>query len=56
MENLKIEIIITDGEKKAKTNVNVRDYITMKQFYGVSLLDEQVDILLEEIKKSIINE
>ena len=56
MENLKIEIVITNGEKKAKTNVNVRDYITMKQLHGVSLLDEQVNILLEEIKKSITNE
>ena len=51
MSNLKIEIVITDGEKKAKTTVDVNDYITLKQLHGVSLLDEQVDILLEEIKK-----
>jgi hypothetical protein len=49
MENLKIKIIITDGEKEAKTTVNVNDYLTMKELHGVSLLDLQVDTLLEEI-------
>jgi hypothetical protein len=49
MENLKIKIIITDGEKEAKTTVNVNDYLTMKELHGVSLLDLQVDTLLEKI-------
>jgi len=53
MENLQIKITITDGEKEAKTTVNVNDYLNMKNLHGVSLLDLQVDSLLEEIKKSI---
>jgi len=53
MENLKIKISITDGEQEAKTVVNVNDYVNMKEFHGVSLLDLQVDALLEEIKKII---
>jgi hypothetical protein len=56
MNNLKIEITITDGEKKAKTTVDVNNYQMMKELHGVSLLDEQVNILLEEIKKSITYE
>ena len=56
MNNLKIEITITDGEKKAKTTVDVSNYQMIKELHGISLLDEQVDILLEEIKKSITNE
>ena len=53
MENLQIKITITDGEKEAKTTVNVNDYLNMKNLHGVSLLDLQVNTLLEEIKKSI---
>lgn len=53
MENLQIKITITDGEKEAKTTVNVNDYLNMKDLHGVSLLDLQVDTLLEEINKSI---
>jgi hypothetical protein len=53
MENLKIKISITDGEQEAKTVVNVNDYVNMKEFHGVSLLDLKVDALLEEIKKII---
>ena len=53
MENLQIKITITDGEKEAKTIVNVNDYLNMKNLHGVSLLDLQVDILLEEINKPI---
>jgi PHD/YefM family antitoxin component YafN of YafNO toxin-antitoxin module len=52
MENLQIKITITNGEKEAKTIINVDDYKTMKELHGISLLDEQVDILLEEIKKA----
>ena len=47
MENFKIKISITDGEQEAKTVVNVNDYANMKEFHGVSLLDLQVDALLE---------
>lgn len=53
MENLQIKITITDGEKEAKSTVNINDYLTMKNLHGVSLLDLQVDTLLEEINKSI---
>lgn len=55
MENLQIKIIITDGLKETKTTVNVNDYLTMKELHGVSLLDLQVDILLEEIQKNYNN-
>jgi len=53
MENLQIKITITDGEKEAKTTIDVNDYINMKNLHGVSLLDLQVDTLLEEINKPI---
>ncbi|CAB4130034.1 hypothetical protein UFOVP117_222 [uncultured Caudovirales phage] len=53
MENLQIKITITDGEKKAKTTIGVNDYLNMKEMHGISMLDEQVDILLEEINKPI---
>jgi hypothetical protein len=53
MENLQIKIVITDGEKEAKTSIDIKDYQMMKELHGVSLIDEQVDVLLNEIKKSI---
>ena len=53
MENLQIKITITDGEKEAKTAIDVNDYLNMKNLHGVSLLDLQVDTLLDEINKSI---
>jgi hypothetical protein len=53
MENLQIKITITDGEKEAKTIVNANDYLNMKNLHGVSLLDLQVDTLLEEINKPV---
>ena len=53
MENLQIKIAITDGEKEAKTTIDVNDYLNMKNLHGVSLLDLQVDTLLEEINKPI---
>jgi hypothetical protein len=52
MKNLTIEIVITDGDKKAKTTMDVLEYKTLKELHGVSLVDLQVDTLLEEIKKS----
>lgn len=53
MENSQIKITITDGEKEAKTTIRVNDYLNMKNLHGVSLLDLQVDTLLDEINKSI---
>ena len=53
MELLEIKIVITDGVKEAKTSVNVAEYKKMKSLSGVSLVDLQVNILLEEIEKSI---
>lgn len=53
MKNLQIEITITDGEKEAKTSINVGEYQMMKELHNVSLIDMQVDVLLNEIKKSI---
>jgi len=49
MENLQIKIVLTDGEKEAKTSINIEDYQMMKELHGVSLIDEQVDVLLNEI-------
>jgi hypothetical protein len=54
MENLKIEITITDGEKSAKTSVSVNDYKMIKHLHGTSMLDLQVDALIDEIEKSLI--
>ena len=53
MENLQIKITITDGEKEAKATINVNEYQSIKEIHGISMLDELVDVLLEEIKKSI---
>lgn len=50
MENLEIRIIITDGEKEAKTSVNVADYQKIKESHGVNVVDMQIDMLLDEIK------
>jgi len=47
-----IKIVITDGEKEAKTSINIEDYQMTKELHGVSLIDEQVDVLLNEIKKT----
>jgi hypothetical protein len=53
MENLKIEIRITDGEKSAKTSVSVNDYKMIKHLHGTSMLDLQVDALIDEVEKSL---
>jgi len=53
MENLQIKITITDGEKEAKATISVNEYQSIKEMHGISMLDEQVAILLEEIEKSI---
>jgi len=51
MENLQIKVTITDGEKEAKSTIDLNEYQSIKEMHGISMLDEQVDILLEEIKK-----
>jgi hypothetical protein len=51
MENLQIKITITDGEKEVKTTINVDDYKTIKKLHGVSMLDDLVDVLLQDIRK-----
>jgi len=53
MENLQIKITITDGEKEANATIGLNEYQSIKEMHGISMLDEQVDILLEQIKKSI---
>ena len=53
MENLKIKIVITDGEKEARAEIPVKDYKTVKELHGESLVDMQVGVLLNEIEKSI---
>ncbi len=53
MENLQIKITITDGEKEAKATIGLNEYQSIKEMHGISMLDEQVDILLEEINKPI---
>ena len=53
MKNLQIKITITDGEKEAKATIGLNEYQSIKEIHGISMLDEQVDILLEEINKPI---
>ena len=53
MENLQIKITLTDGEKEAKSTIGLNEYQSIKEMHGISMLDEQVDILLEEINKPI---
>jgi hypothetical protein len=53
MENLQIKITITDGEKEAKSTIGLNEYQSIKEMHGISMLDEQVDTLLEEINKPI---
>jgi len=55
-KNLQIKITITDGEKEAKTTINVDEYKTdeyktIKELHGVSMLDDLVDALLQDINK-----
>jgi hypothetical protein len=49
MENLQIKITITNGEKEATATVDVNEYLNIKNLHGISLLDLQVDTLLEDI-------
>ena len=53
MENLQIKITITDGEKEVKAVINVNEYKSLKKMHGISLVDETIDLLLEEINKTL---
>lgn len=51
-EKLKIKIIITDGEKEVKSEINASEYILtkiLKDSHGIDLITEIVDVLLQEI-------
>lgn len=48
-EKLKIKIIITDGEKEVKSEINASEYILTKDFHGIELITEIIDALLQEI-------
>jgi hypothetical protein len=51
MENLTIKITISDNEKEIKiSNINVNDYLTTKDLYGISLIDELITEQLSTIK------
>ena len=51
MKNLQIQILITDGEKEAKAVLDVNQYQTLKELHGVSIVDETIGVLLDEIKE-----
>ena len=51
-QNFEIKITITDGNKKAKAKINVDDYEVALASNGVSLVDEMIGVLLQEINKS----
>jgi len=53
MENFQIKIVITDGTNEAKGSIRLEDYKKIKELHGVSMVDVQVEALLEEIEKSI---
>ena len=52
-QNFEIKITITDGNKKAKAKINVDDYEVALASNGVSLVDEMIGVLLQEIDKSV---
>lgn len=52
MEKLTIEIKITNPEgKMVKANVDYAGYIETKRIHNISLVDDVVKSLIEEIKK-----
>jgi hypothetical protein len=52
MENLKIEIKITDGEgKSVKSNVDYAGYLETKKVHNISLVEDVMNHLVEEIRK-----
>ena len=53
-QNFQIKIIITDGEKKIKSKINVSDYKTSKELHNVNLVDETVVALLSQFENKEI--
>ena len=53
-QNFEIKITITDGNKKAKAKINVDDYEVALASNGVSLVDEMIGVLLQEIDEDAI--
>jgi len=52
-QDFEIKITITDGDKKSKGKINLNDYKTALDLNGVSLVDEMIGVLLQEIDKSV---
>ena len=52
-QDLEIKIVITDGNNKAKGKINLNDYKTALNLNGISLVDEMIGVLLQEIDKSV---
>ena len=52
-KDLEIKIVITDGNNKAKGKINLNDYKTALNLNGISLVDEMIGVLLQEIDKSV---
>jgi hypothetical protein len=51
MENLKIEITITNQEgKSVKANVNYDGYIETKKVHNISLVEDVMNHLIREMK------
>jgi len=48
-EKLKIKIIIADGEKEVKSEINASEYILTKDFHGIDLIAEIIENLFQEI-------
>jgi|APGre2960657373_1045057.scaffolds.fasta_scaffold62356_4 hypothetical protein len=49
MENLKITVTITDGNKEVKGTTDVKSCESMKNDFGISKIDEMVSMLIDEI-------
>lgn len=49
MNNIKIRIDVTNGEKMARATITVEDYLKAKNENGISLLDKEVDIILKNV-------
>jgi hypothetical protein len=49
MENLKITVTITDGNKEVKGTTDVKSCESMKNDFGISKIDEMVSMLTDEI-------
>ena len=51
MENLKIMVTMTDGEREVKSTLDFKDYVAIKELHGVSLVDDMVTTMLDEFKQ-----